>query len=170
MVISTSCGLWRYLIGDTIRFTQKDPYKFTISGRTRQFINAYGEELIVENAEKGIDIACKATGAKVREYTAAPVYMDEHGKARHQWLIEFAHEPDSMDNFTMQLDSALRSLNSDYDAKRFEDIVLSHLELVPARKGLFDDWLKKHGKLGGQHKVPRLANNREIMDELLEMN
>ena len=170
MVISTSCGLWRYLIGDTIRFTQKDPYKFTISGRTRQFINAYGEELIVENAEKGIDIACKATGAKVREYTAAPIYMDEHGKARHQWLVEFAHEPDSMEKFTMELDTALRSLNSDYDAKRFEDIVLSHLELVPARKGLFNDWLQKHGKLGGQHKVPRLANNREIMDELLEMN
>lgn len=170
MVISTSCGLWRYLIGDTIRFTQKDPYKFTISGRTRQFINAYGEELIVENAEKGIDIACKATGAKVREYTAAPVYMDEHGKARHQWLVEFAHEPDSMEKFTMELDTALRSLNSDYDAKRFEDIVLSHLELVPARKGLFNDWLQKHGKLGGQHKVPRLANNRDIMDELLSMN
>lgn len=170
MVISTSCGLWRYLIGDTIRFTQKDPYKFTISGRTRQFINAYGEELIVENAEKGIDIACKATGAKVREYTAAPVYMDEHGKARHQWLVEFAHEPDSMEKFTMELDTALRTLNSDYDAKRFEDIVLSHLELVPARKGLFNDWLQKHGKLGGQHKVPRLANNRDIMDELLSMN
>lgn len=170
MVISTSCGLWRYLIGDTIRFTQKDPYKFVISGRTRQFINAYGEELIVENAEKGIDIACKATGAKVREYTAAPVYMDEHAKARHQWLVEFAHEPDSLEKFTMELDTALRSLNSDYDAKRFEDIVLTHLEVVPARKGLFHEWLDKHGKLGGQHKVPRLANNREIMDDLLSMN
>jgi len=170
MVISTSNGLWRYLIGDTVRFTRKDPYKFVISGRTRQFINAYGEELIVENAEKGIDIACQKTGAKVREYTAAPVFMDEHGKACHQWLVEFAHEPDSMEHFTMELDTALRALNSDYDAKRFEDIVLSHLELIPAHKGLFHEWLDKHGKLGGQHKVPRLANNREFMDELLEMN
>ena len=170
LVITTSNGLWRYLIGDTIRFTQKDPYKFIISGRTRQFINAYGEELIVENAEKGIDIACKKTGAKVREYTAAPIYMDEHGKARHQWLVEFAQNPDSMEKFTTELDTALRSLNSDYDAKRFEDIVLSHLELVPAHKGLFHEWLDKHGKLGGQHKVPRLANDREIMNELLSMN
>lgn len=170
MVISTSCGLWRYLLGDTIRFTRKNPYRFMITGRTRQFINAYGEEVILENAEKGLEAACKATGAKVLEYHAAPVYMDEHGKARHQWMVEFAEEPDSMEKFVAELDNGIRACNSDYDDKRYEDIVLSRIDLVKARKGLFHDWMAKHGKLGGQNKVPRLANSRDIMDELLGMN
>lgn len=170
MVISTACGLWRYEIGDTVRFTQKDPYKFVISGRTRQFINAFGEELIVENAEKGIAAACRKTGARVRDYTAAPVYMDEHAQCRHQWVIEFAKGPDSTESFARELDSALRSINSDYDAKRFKDIVLLPLEVIPARPGLFDEWMKSRGKLGGQHKVPRLANTREYIDGLIELN
>ena len=170
MVISTSCGLWRYMIGDTVRFTGKDPYKFVISGRTHQFINAFGEELIVENAEMGLEIACRRTGAQVREYTAAPVYMDSHAKCRHQWMVEFAHKPSSLEDFTRELDDALRSLNSDYDAKRFKDIVLDRLEVIEARPGLFHDWMGRRGKLGGQHKVPRLANSREFIEPLIEMN
>ena len=170
MLITTSCGLWRYEIGDTVRFTSKNPYKFVISGRIRQFINAFGEELIVENAEKGIAEACRKTGAKVLDYTAAPVYMDIHGQCRHQWVVEFSQDPSSLEDFARELDEALRGINSDYDAKRFKDIVLRPLEVVKARKNLFNDWMKSRGKLGGQHKVPRLANSREYIDDLLEMN
>ena len=168
--ISTSCGLWRYLIGDTIRFTQRDPYKFVITGRTRQFINAFGEEVIVDNAEQALAAACKATGAEVLEYTAAPVYMDTHGQCRHQWLVEFVRMPESLEVFADELDKSLRSINSDYDAKRYKDITLQHLEVIPARTGLFDAWLQSKGKLGGQHKVPRLSNTRTYMDELLALN
>ena len=170
MVISTSAGLWRYLIGDTVKFTGKSPYKFILTGRTKSFINAFGEELIVDNAENGLKTACDATGAQVREYTAAPVYMDEKGRCRHQWLIEFAQEPDSPGHFADVLDGALQELNSDYEAKRHKDITLQHLEVIPARSGLFDDWLKAKGKLGGQHKIPRLSNTRDIIEELLSMN
>ena len=170
MCITTSCGLWRYLIGDTVRFTQKNPYKFILTGRTKQFINAFGEEVIVDNAEKAISAACKACGAEVREYTAAPVYMDSKGQCRHQWLIEFEKEPASLSDFEAAIDNALRSVNSDYDAKRYKDITLQHLEVIPARKGLFDDWLQSKGKLGGQHKVPRLNNTREYIEELLALN
>ena len=170
MVIITSAGLWRYLIGDTVKFTGKSPYKFILTGRTKSFINAFGEELIVDNAENGLKTACDATGAQVREYTAAPVYMDEKGRCRHQWLIEFAQEPDSPGHFADVLDGALQELNSDYEAKRHKDITLQHLEVIPARSGLFDDWLKAKGKLGGQHKIPRLSNTRDIIEELLSMN
>ncbi len=170
MIISTNCGLWRYVIGDTIRFTCLSPYKFTITGRTKSFINAFGEELIVDNAEKGLQLACKETGAEVLEYTAAPVFMGEDGKCRHQWLIEFSHRPDDLERFTSILDVQLQQINSDYEAKRFKDITLQHLEIVVAREGLFNDWLKSQGKLGGQHKVPRLMNNRHIIEKLLEMN
>ena len=170
MVISTSCGLWRYVIGDTIKFTQKNPYKFVITGRTKHFINAFGEELIIDNAEKGLAQACIATGAQVKDYTAAPIFMDEHAKCRHQWMIEFAKKPDSIDEFAEILDRSLQAINSDYEAKRHKDITLQPLQIVEARPGLFDDWLKSKGKLGGQHKIPRLSNSRDYIEELLKMN
>ena len=170
MLISTSCGLWRYMIGDTVMFTQKDPYKFVITGRTKNFINAFGEELIVDNAEKGLAYACQQTGAEVQEYTAAPVYMDDNAKCRHQWLIEFSKQPADVQQFAQLLDRKLQEINSDYEAKRYKDITLQHLEIVVARQGLFNDWLKSKGKLGGQHKVPRLSNSRKNLDELLKMN
>ncbi|MBR5963622.1 MAG: GH3 auxin-responsive promoter family protein [Bacteroidaceae bacterium] len=170
MVISTSCGLWRYVLGDTVRFTQKEPYKFVITGRTKHFINAFGEELIVDNAEKGLQHACEATGAHILEYTAAPVFMDGNGKCRHQWIIEFDVLPPDLKQFAELLDKSLQEINSDYEAKRYKDITLQSLEVIPARKGLFHDWLKEKGKLGGQHKVPRLSNTRQYIDELLAMN
>ena len=170
MLISTSCGLWRYLIGDTVQFTSVRPYKFVITGRTKYFINAFGEELIMDNAEKGLAYACEQTGAQVSEYTAAPVYMDAWAKCRHQWLIEFSRQPDDLERFAHLLDQRLQQLNSDYEAKRFHDITLQHLEVIEARQGLFNDWLKAKGKLGGQHKVPRLSNSRKNIDELLDMN
>ena len=170
MVISTSCGLWRYMIGDTVRFTSTNPYKFVISGRTKSFINAFGEELIVDNAEQGLAYACEQTGAEVLEYTAAPVFMDANAKCRHQWLIEFSKSPDDLAQFSDLLDKRLQAINSDYEAKRYKDITLQHLEVVEARKGLFNDWLKQRGKLGGQHKVPRLSNEREHIDVLLNLN
>jgi hypothetical protein len=170
MLISTSCGLWRYMIGDTVRFTSKDPYKIVITGRTKHFINAFGEELIVENAEKGLEQACIETGARVLEYTAAPVFMDAEAKCRHQWVVEFATPPASVEEFATILDTTLQRLNSDYEAKRYKDRTMQRLELVVARENLFSDWLKSKGKLGGQHKVPRLSNSRGYIDELLEMN
>lgn len=170
MLISTSCGLWRYVIGDTVKFTSTDPYKFIISGRTKHFINAFGEELIVDNAEKGLAYACQETGAEITEYTAAPVFMDGNGKCRHQWLIEFSHEPDDMEQFALLLDTKLQEINSDYEAKRFKDITLQPLEIIKARPQLFHTWLKQRGKLGGQHKVPRLSNTREHIEQLLKIN
>ena len=170
MVISTSSGLWRYMIGDTVRFTSTNPYKFIITGRTKFFINAFGEELIVDNAEKGLECACRATGADVREYTAAPVFMDSEGKCRHQWLIEFARQPQDLSAFARILDESLQQINSDYEAKRYKDITLQPLEIVVARPGLFDDWLKQKGKLGGQHKIPRLSNHRDFIEEMMQLN
>ncbi|MBR3087445.1 MAG: GH3 auxin-responsive promoter family protein [Prevotella sp.] len=170
MVISTSCGLWRYLIGDTVTFTSKNPYKFIITGRTKHFINAFGEELIIDNAEKGLQFACEQTGAEVLEYTAAPVFMDNHAKCRHQWVIEFAKPPEDLDLFASLLDKKLQELNSDYEAKRYKDITLQHLEIIPARQNLFNQWMKSRGKLGGQNKVPRLSNSRRVIDELIAMN
>ena len=170
MVISTSCGLWRYVIGDTVQFTQKNPYKFIISGRTKHFINAFGEELIVDNAEKGLEQACLATGAQVREYTAAPIFMDNNAKCRHQWIVEFAKMPESVEEFAAILDRSLQAINSDYEAKRYKNITLQPLEIIQATPGLFDLWLKNKGKLGGQHKIPRLSNSREYIEELLELN
>ncbi len=170
MIISTSCGLWRYMIGDTVQFTSTNPYKFIISGRTKSFINAFGEELIVDNAEQGLAYACQQTGAQVLEYTAAPVFMDANAKCRHQWLIEFSTPPDDLQRFARLLDARLQEVNSDYEAKRYKDITLQHLEIIQARSGLFNDWLKSKGKLGGQHKVPRLSNSREHIEELLHLN
>ncbi len=169
MVISTSCGLWRYMIGDTIRFTSTNPYKFVISGRTKSFINAFGEELIVDNAEQGLAYACQKTGAVVSEYTAAPVFMDDNAKCRHQWVIEFTKAPADLSEFAAILDRKLQEVNSDYEAKRYKDITLQPLEIIEARPNLFNDWLKAHGKLGGQHKVPRLSNDRKIIEQLLKM-
>ena len=169
MVITTTGGLWRYMIGDTVRFTQTDPYKFVITGRTKSFINAFGEELIVDNAERGLQAACAATGAQVKDYTAAPVFMNDRGSCRHQWLIEFDRPPQNLETFAEELDKALQTLNSDYEAKRYKNLTLQRLEVIPAPKGLFDLWLKSKGKLGGQHKVPRLCNDRRIMDEVLGM-
>lgn len=170
MIISTSCGLWRYEIGDTIQFTSTNPYKFIISGRTKHFINAFGEELIVDNAEQGLAYACEKTGAEVLEYTAAPVFMDQNAKCRHQWLIEFSKSPSDLALFADLLDKRLQEINSDYEAKRYKDITLQHLEIVEARPNLFNDWLKMKGKLGGQHKVPRLSNSRDTMEQLLHLN
>jgi len=170
MVISTSCGLWRYMIGDTVQFTSTNPYKFIISGRTKSFINAFGEELIVDNAEQGLAYACQQTGAQVLEYTAAPVFMDAQAKCRHQWLIEFSVPPEDLQQFARLLDARLQEVNSDYEAKRYKDITLQHLEIIQARPGLFNDWLKSKGKLGGQHKVPRLSNSRDHIEELLTLN
>lgn len=169
MVISTSCGLWRYIIGDTVRFTSVNPYKFIITGRTKNFINAFGEELIVDNAEKALAYVCEQTQAEVLEYTAAPVFMDGNAKCRHQWLIEFSRQPEDLDTFAQLLDTKLQEINSDYEAKRYKDITLQPLEIIPASSGLFNAWLKKKGKLGGQHKVPRLSNSRQYIDEMLEI-
>ena len=170
MLITTSCGLWRYEIGDTVQFTSRNPYKFIISSRTKYFINAFGEELIMDNAEKGLAYACEETGAVVSEYTAAPVFMNSEGKCCHQWLIEFAKAPESIDAFATLLDKRLQEVNSDYEAKRFHDVTLQRLQIVVARPGVFNEWLKRKGKLGGQHKVPRLSNSRKNIEELLELN
>ena len=141
-----------------------------ITGRTKHFINAFGEELIVDNAEKGLAKACAETGALVSDYSAAPVFMDENAKCRHQWMIEFAKRPDSIEHFATILDSTLKEVNSDYEAKRWKDIALQPLEVIVARQGLFHDWLAAKGKLGGQHKIPRLSNTREYIDQMIELN
>ena len=153
-----------------MRFTSAEPYKFIITGRTKHFINAFGEELVVDNAEQGLKEACKETGAQVQEYTAAPVFMDANAQCRHQWLIEFSKEPDSIEHFVEVLDNTLQHLNSDYEAKRYKNITLQQLEVVVAKENLFNDWLKSKGKLGGQHKVPRLSNSRQYIEELISMN
>lgn len=172
LVISASNGLWRYRLGDTVRVTATDPVKIKIAGRTGAFINAFGEELMDDNAEKGIAKASKETGGVIRNFTAAPVYPEKGKKGRHQWLIEWERMPQSLDAFALSLDKALREVNSDYDAKRTGDIFLDLPEIITAREGLFDDWLRTKGshKLGGQRKVPRLANDRSLIDNLLEMN
>jgi hypothetical protein len=170
MVISTSGGLWRYRIGDTVRFTSLFPHKFIITGRTKFFINAFGEELMVDNAEKGLRVACEETNATVIAYTAAPLFLLDKGKGRHQWLIEFEKKPASLERFVACLDKALQQLNSDYEAKRYKEIALQMPEVFIARENLFFDWMKKNNKLGGQHKIPNLSNNRDLIEELLRDN
>lgn len=170
LVISTAGGLWRYKIGDTVRFTSLFPHKFVISGRTKNFINAFGEELMVDNAEKAIGLVCRQTGANVKEYTAAPLFMLDKAKGRHQWFIEFNILPPEMDVFASLLDQTLQQLNSDYEAKRYKEISLQPLEIIVAREGSFYSWLKRKGKLGGQHKIPRLSNDRKLIEELLEIS
>ena len=170
VVITTNSGLWRYQIGDTVKFTSVSPYKIQVSGRTKHFINAFGEELMVDNADKGLAVACARTGAEIVDYSAAPVFMEGGKKAHHQWMIEFAKAPASVEAFADTLDAALQELNSDYEAKRYGSIALDRLSIETARPHLFQDWLREKGKLGGQHKIPRLSNNRDIMDELIKMN
>ena len=170
VVISTNGGLWRYLIGDTIIFTSLYPHKIKISGRTKHFINAFGEEIIIENAENALQEACKKTGALIKDYTAAPIFMEDDQKGGHQWLIEFEKEPENPTQFNTLLDSALQKVNSDYEAKRYKDITLDKPVLTIAKKGLFYTWLKNKGKIGGQNKVPRLANNRKYINELIDLN
>ena len=170
IVITTNGGLWRYIIGDTVKFTSKDPFRILVSGRTKHFINAFGEELIIENAEEGLKRACQKTGAIVKEFTAAPIYMEGNEKGAHEWLIEFEKMPEDVHQFAEILDKSLQELNSDYEAKRYKNITLNQLKLNIARNDLFFDWMKSRGKLGGQNKVPRLANTREFLEPLLEMN
>ena len=166
-VISTNGGLWRYLLGDTIQFTTLYPFRIKVSGRLKHFINAFGEEVIVDNTDKAVSMACEKTGAVVNDYTAAPVYFSDNGNGAHEWLVEFDKEPASLDHFTVELDRALQSINSDYEAKRYKDIAL-HLPLLHIMpKGFFNEWLKSKGKLGGQHKVPRLSNERSVIEEIL---
>lgn len=170
LVISTNGGLWRYKIGDTVKFTSTHPYRFRISGRTKHFINAFGEEVIVENAETAIQFAAEETKSTIANFTAAPVYFEGNGSnGAHEWIVEFQKAPEDLDEFTRLLDQKLRSVNSDYDAKRHKDIALKMPIIHQATQGLFESWLRKKGKLGGQHKVPRLSNSREYIDEILEM-
>jgi hypothetical protein len=167
MVITTNSGLWRYQIGDTITFTSTCPYRIKITGRTRNFINAFGEELIVDNAVKAINIACEKTKSIINEFTAAPIYFTDNTSGAHEWLIEFENEPDNITYFTEVLDNALKALNSDYEAKRYQNMVLGLPIVRVLSKGTFYHWLKDNNRLGGQYKVPRLSNNRKIVEEIL---
>ncbi|MEQ8240455.1 MAG: GH3 auxin-responsive promoter family protein [Cyclobacteriaceae bacterium] len=169
VVITTNAGLWRYKIGDTVRFTSVNPFRIRISGRTKHFINAFGEELIIENAEEAMSYACEKTGATLENFTAGPRYIDQGQKGGHEWIIEFIQPPDSLDRFCLLLDEKLREINSDYDAKRHKSIALESPLVHSVEHGTFYHWMKKRGKLGGQNKVPRLANNRAYLDELLEI-
>lgn len=170
IIITTNAGLWRYKIGDTVRFTSTNPYRIKITGRTKHYINAFGEELIIENAEEALKNSCLKTGAEIMDYTAAPIFMSGKEKGAHEWIIEFRKAPEEIEYFTEVLDNALKSLNSDYEAKRYNSMTLKMPKVHIARKNLFYDWLKSKGKLGGQHKIPRLSNERIYVDELLEMN
>ena len=169
LVISTNGGLWRYLIGDTIVFTSLYPHRIKISGRTKYFINAFGEEVIMENAEKALMAACRETGAIVKEYTAGPLYMSDDAKGAHEWMIEFDTVPDNLDRFCQVLDRTLCSINSDYEAKRHKNITLNMPRIVSLKPGTFYQWMQKRGKLGGQNKIPRLANDRKYLDELADL-
>ncbi|AMR30297.1 hypothetical protein A0256_02130 [Mucilaginibacter sp. PAMC 26640] len=169
LIISTNAGLWRYMIGDTVRFTSLLPYRIQITGRTKHFINAFGEELIIDNAERALAEACAQTGAIIRDYTAAPVYFNDDECGSHEWLIEFEKQPAEFERFVDLLDSTLRRVNSDYDAKRFKDMALRRPIVHKVAEGTFFNWMKQKGKLGGQHKVPRLANNRDYVDAILKM-
>lgn len=169
IVISTNGGLWRYIVGDTIRFTSVKPYRFKITGRTKCFINTFGEELIVENADKALAEACLRTNAQIRDYTACPVFMEDKDKGAHQWLIEFVKMPDEMNRFIQVLDEELRTINSDYDAKRYHDLILEYPRINALTNGTFDKWLEENNKLGGQNKIPRLSNDRTLVEQILQM-
>ncbi|MEJ6980721.1 GH3 auxin-responsive promoter family protein [Pedobacter sp. P351] len=169
LIISTNGGLWRYTIGDTIKFTSLSPYRIQITGRTKHFINAFGEEVIIDNAEKALAKACEETQASIRDYTACPIYFRGNDAGGHEWIIEFDQKPSNIELFTDILDNTLREINSDYDAKRFNDMALQRPTVHVAPEGTFYKWLKHKGKLGGQHKVPRLANERKYVEEILEM-
>jgi len=168
LIISTNAGLWRYLIGDTIQFTSLSPYRIQVTGRTKSFINAFGEELIVDNAEKALVSACEKTSAVINEYTAAPIYFEGNERAAHEWLIEFETAPESLEYFTELLDNALKAQNSDYEAKRYHNMILRPPIIRDLAKGTFYTWLKSKGRLGGQYKVPRLSNNRDLVEEIMK--
>ena len=169
LIISTNAGLWRYKIGDTIKFTSLSPYRFQISGRTKHYINTFGEEVIIDNAENALGVACKATDAIVRDYTAGPVYFKDGQAGAHEWIIEFEKQPSDFEKFSTILDSTLREINSDYDAKRFNNLALRFPIIHNAPSDTFYRWMKSRGKLGGQNKVPRLSNNRDYLEPLLEI-
>jgi GH3 auxin-responsive promoter len=169
LVINTNGGLWRYLIGDTVEFTSLDPYRIKVTGRLKHYMNAFGEEVIVDNTDKAIAIACEKTNAVVNDYTAAPVYFSEDNNGAHEWLIEFEKEPENTEHFIYELDNALKNINSDYEAKRHKNIALRMPVVRILPKNLFTEWLRRKGKLGGQHKVPRLSNDRKYIDEIMAM-
>ncbi len=170
IIITTNAGLWRYQIGDTVRFTSTNPYRIRVTGRTKHHINVFGEELIIENAEEALKSICKKTETEIKDYTVAPIFMSGKEKGAHEWIIEFRKAPQDLQYFTEFLDNALKSLNSDYEAKRYNNITLKMPKVHIARENLFYDWLKSKDKLGGQHKIPRLSNKREYVEELLHMN
>ncbi len=169
VVITTNGGLWRYLIGDTVKFTSIKPYRVKITGRTKHHINVFGEELIIENAEEALKAACKKTNAAIKDYTVAPIFMNGKSKGAHEWIIEFKKAPDNLHFFTEMLDNSLKNCNSDYEAKRYNNMTLAMPTVHAAKEGLFYTWLKTKGKLGGQHKVPRLSNKRDFIEELLQL-
>jgi hypothetical protein len=169
LIITTNGGLWRYLLGDTIKFTSLKPFRIRVSGRLKHYINAFGEEVIVDNTDKAIAIACQKTGADVSDYTAAPIYFSDSENGGHEWLIEFDREPENLQQFIYELDAALKSVNSDYEAKRQKDIALRMPDIRAVPKNTFNNWLKSKGKLGGQHKVPRLSNDRKTLEEIKTM-
>jgi hypothetical protein len=170
IIITTNSGLWRYKIGDTVRFTSKNPYRIKVTGRTKHHINVFGEELIIENAEEALKIACAKTGSEIMDYTAGPIFMIDNKKGAHEWVMEFRTLPQDFTSFVEIFDNTLKSLNSDYEAKRHNNITLNLPIVHVARKNLFYDWLKANDKLGGQHKIPRLSNKRDYLEELLLMN
>ena len=170
MVITTNSGLWRYKIGDTIKFTCLNPYRVKVTGRTKHFINVFGEELVVENAEMALSKTTQLTKSEISNYTVGPIFMSDKTKGSHEWIIEFSKEPDDMNKFTEILDLSLQSLNSDYEAKRYKDSTLELPKIIKGRKNLFYDWLRSRNKLGGQNKIPRLSNSREYVEELLGIN
>ena len=170
IVISTNGGLWRYLVGDTIQFVELAPFKIKVSGRLKQFINAFGEEVIADNSDKAISQACEDFGVTMNEYTAAPIYMSDNEHGAHEWLIEFEQKPSDLAAFTICLDKHLQALNSDYEAKRYKNIALGLPHITAIKKGAFHEWLKQKGKLGGQHKVPRLSNDRNFVEEIKLVN
>jgi hypothetical protein len=170
LIISTNGGLWRYMVGDTIQFTSLSPFRIKVSGRLKHYINAFGEEVIVDNTDKAIAMASERTGAVVNDYTAAPVYFSEQDNGAHEWLIEFEKEPVNLDHFVYELDASLKSINSDYEAKRYKDIALRMPIVHRLQKGIFNAWLKARGKLGGQHKVPRLSNDRSFIEDIIRYN
>lgn len=169
IVITTNSGLWRYLIGDTVKFVSLDPYRIKITGRTKHFINAFGEELIIENAEDALKKVCKKTKTEIIDYTVAPIFMNGKAKGAHEWIIEFKIAPKDIDYFAELLDNALKSINSDYESKRYLNMTLTMPKVHQAESGLFYNWLKQNGKLGGQHKIPRLSNKRDFVEELLAL-